>query len=327
MIEGFNLGQMFHYTHMDYGNDGFIPKDIVAKMKSQVPENYRDTCRMSGTMSNTWALDLPGFQHLKHDIQIDKRKMPQPKKSYGYAFVDFYKTWGFKDLVWTLNTHQPFIALNEGRLDDYRLWEKRLFIFLDFVLANGINISHICLDNEWMLDARVCGISSGAPNIADKYIHAGAGGVFKSNTSFEVPIKTHMRKFTSYLISLLPEIKKRCPNVKILMSMDNPTAHLRGRWMYDVVKEMRPHINGVDPHIYLDTKNKAETFKAVDDLLNIIKKDKLDIYITEWNYQYDKGEHYLGYHADMIERFKFHGVKMAMRHCLYAGENSPFNMR
>ncbi len=23
MIEGFNLGQLFHYSYMDYGNDGY----------------------------------------------------------------------------------------------------------------------------------------------------------------------------------------------------------------------------------------------------------------------------------------------------------------
>ncbi len=31
----------------------------------------RDVCRMSGTMSNYWALDIPGFNYYIHDAQID----------------------------------------------------------------------------------------------------------------------------------------------------------------------------------------------------------------------------------------------------------------
>jgi hypothetical protein len=67
MIQGFNLGQLFHFAQMKWKNDGFIPKETVDQWKAQVPIQMTKTCRMSGTMSNTWTLDLPGFNYLKHE--------------------------------------------------------------------------------------------------------------------------------------------------------------------------------------------------------------------------------------------------------------------
>ncbi len=42
-----------------------------------------------------------------------------------------------------------------------------------------------------------------------------------------------------------------------------------------------------------------------------------------FHFAYDDGEAYVGFHADMVDRFKFHGVQLAMRHCLWA-DGSPF---
>lgn len=323
MIQGFNIGQMFHFSHMELKQDGFIPVDIVNRWKSMVPPSMQDTCRMSGTMSNLWALDITGYNYDQHNIQLSKNKINKPSKSYGYAFVDFYKNWGFKNLVWTLNTHKAFIAKENGDTVQEKIWEKRMWDFLDFIISNDINISHICLDNEWWMDYRVCGISAGSPNAGDKIRMAGTLGLIKTNSYFEPIVKDKMNRFMIYLKDITEKIRQKLPNALVLCTVDNPSLHLRGRWMFDVVKSFSFY-DGVTCHIYPKTKNTTETNSVVDQYLNPIKNAKLTQNVTEWNFHYDSGSPYDTFHKDMISRMKFHGVRIAMRHSLWAGNNNPF---
>ena len=329
LIEGYNLGQMHHFAQGEWRNEGYVPMSAVNLMRDQTPVNYRKYARMSGTMSNSWALDLTGFQHAAHDRQIANqqnmwRGVPQPTQSYGYAFIQFFKDFGFDSLVWTLNTHSPYIAGELPTGDG--IWMQRLWRFLDAIDSAGIPISHICLDNEWWMDNRVCGVSAGTPNAGDKSRHTGAPlllAAFIPANRIEAPVKAEMHRFVKWLEDLVPLLRKRYPNATILMTVDHPTQHLRGRWMWDVVRSYSFY-DGITPHLYPDVKNKSALTKWIDDRLKPF--GNVPIYVTEWNFHHDSGTPYNGFYADFIQHLKgYRSVKMAMRHTLWAGDQNGFS--
>lgn len=316
--QGFNLGQQFHRAQGVWKNEGNVPATEVKQWKAFVPSNYISFARMSGTMSNWWALDLPGYNYQQLTNQIagqrgEWRGVPQPTQSYGYAFVNFVKMWGFDSIVWTLNTHRAFEAMENGNREEAAIWEKRMWAFLDLLDSNGINITHICLDNEWYLDRNICGLSAGSPNPGDRIDYFGIGGLFALAGRFEQPVKAKMNRYLDYLEKLTPELRKRYPNVKIVMSCDH-TNTLRGRWMRDVVFA-RNFYDAIDLHFYPATKSTAESNRWVSDAMQPFRGRK--VYVFEWNYHYDSGNPYNGFHSDMEKALKSNGVIHHLRHTLW----------
>lgn len=322
LIEGYNLGQLFHFAQMEWRNEGFVPANEVENLKAKTPEHYRSYARMSGTMSNQWALDLPGFQHLAHDAQINRnRNIPQPTISYGYAFMQFFKDFGFDSLIWTLNTISPYVAGESPTGDG--IWMKRLWAFLDAIDSAGIPISHICLDNESWMYGQVVGISVGSPNAGDKIRYAGIGGIFLPNARFEPQIRAEMHRYLNWQSQLVPLLRKRYPNTTILMTVDHPTQHMRGRLMWDVVRSYNFY-DGITPHLYPDVRNVTQLRQWIDARLKPF--GHVPIYITEWNYHYDSGNPWATFHDDFINHVKtYSNVKMVMRHTLWAADNNPFS--
>ena len=321
-IEGYNLGQLFHFAQMEWRNEGYVPMSAVNVLRDQTPKAYRSYSRMSGTMSNSWALDLAGFNHLQHDRQINNRRdVSQPTISYGYPFIQFFKDFGFDSLIWTLNTHSPYISGESPTGNG--IWMQRLWSFLDAIDSAGIPISHICLDNEWWMDGRVCGISAGMPNAGDKVRYRGAFGIFLPNGQFEAPVKSEMHRFVKWLEELVPLIRKRYPHATILMTVDHPRQHLRGRWMWDVVGSYSFY-DGITPHLYPDVKLPSQLKPWIDARLKPFGNAPL--YITEWNYHYDSGNPWASFHDDFLRIIKgYPNVKMAMRHTLWAGDANGFS--
>jgi hypothetical protein len=305
---GFNHGQIHHELQKKFGMNGRAPQEWIDSMVKATPKGMLEVGRMSGTMSNNWTLDLPGYNFLPHTAQLDKRI-------------------GGKELIWTLNTHQAYIARKEGRLDDAILWEKRMWEALNYVRASGIKIVAIHLDNEWWMDYRVCGVSSGSMNAGDKFRYAGGSGLFKTNAYFEPMIRSDMQAFCNYLAPIADSCRKLVKGVKILMTVDQ-TSHLRGRIMWDVVKNYTFY-DGITPHLYLKANSYAELQTVINNRLAPFKG--YDIWVTECNYYYgqnDSGTTWPSYvqskfRFDMIDILKKNrDVKAVMYHTWWMGVSS-----
>jgi hypothetical protein len=321
LIEGYNLGQINHFAQLEWRDNGYIPKSAVEKLKSQTPLNYRTYCRMTGTMANQWALDLPGYNHPQHEAQITSRRIAQPGISYADPFFKFFHDFGFDSLIWTVNTISAYTAGESPSGNG--IWMNRLWAFLDAIDSAGIPISHICLDNESWMYGNVVGISAGNPTAADKVRYNGTFGVFLPNNRFETPVKAEMHKWLKWLEELTPMLRKRYPHAKILMTVDHPATHLRGRWMWDVVRSYAFY-DGVTPHLYPNVKNVKELTAWIDQRLKPL--GNTTVYITEWNYHYDSGQPWGTFHFDFLNIVsRYPNVKMAMRHCLWAGDSNGFS--
>ena len=312
-LTGFNLGQIHHAFQLKYADNGRCPQSFVDSLKARTPKSMHETCRMSGTMSNTWALDLPGYNHVQHDNQIKgNRNFKQPSQSYIFAFVDFYKKWNFKNLIWTMNTISPYI---NG--DARELWEKRMWASLHYIISQDINITHICLENEWYLYGDVCGISAGSPTIVDRNRYGGS--TFRTNQSMSAQIQNEMRRYLNYLEPIADSVRKLLPNAVIILGTDK-LGTMRGNLMYQVVQEY-DFYDAIDLHIYIKPKNRAETESIV---ANIIRpfNFKVPFYVMECNYQYETGKTYPAYidgtfKDDLLRAILKNGAEGVMFHTLW----------
>lgn len=327
---GFNHGQIHHFAQMRFQENGYLPDAFVDSLKRVTPPELLKVARMSGTMSNSWALDIPGYNHFNHNAQIDRnRSIAQPTQSYIYSFVRLYHQIGIEELFWTLNTHQGYIAMREGNKAEQLLWERRMYEALYFLLANGVNITHVCMDNEWWMDYRVCGVSSGGLNLGDKVRYAGLLGVLRPNNFFIPLMEKDMQAFMDYLKPIADSVRKIIPGVKILMTVDN-TTHLRGRTMWSVVsKPSNRWWDGITPHLYFQ----ANSRKEVEDFIKqrLAPYGNVPVYITEFNYEFgtnDEGKKwnpyvFSGFRNDCFAAFKsLPNVKAAMFHTWWSGVSS-----
>lgn len=327
---GFNHGQVHHFAQLQFQDNGYLPDAFVDSLKKLTPPELLKVARMSGTMSNSWSLDIPGYNHFAHNAQIDKNKnLNQPTESYIYSFVKLYHQLGIEELFWTLNTHQGYMAMRAGNRAEQALWERRMYEALYFLLANGVNITHICMDNEWWMDFRICGVSSGSLNAGDKTRYAGALAIFRPNPFFVPFMEADMQAFMDYLKPIADSVRKIIPGVKILMTVDN-TSHIRGRTMWSVVsRPQNQWYDGITPHIYFQAKNRKEVEQHIRQRLQ--PYGDVPIYITEYNYDFgtnDQGKKwpeyvFKGFRQDCMDVFKaIPQVKAAMFHTWWAGLSS-----
>jgi hypothetical protein len=314
----FNLGQFHHHAQLRFGTDGHVPQWYVDSLKSVTPKEWHSFARKSGTVSNNWTLDKPGYNFLIHDVQINRNaNFREPSRSYMHAFVEFYHQWGFDSLIYTLNTHEAFINGDE----------KQLYEALHFMLNNGINITHICLSNEEWMDFRLMGISGGTPNVGEKIKYAGVGGIFRPNPWFERFVKADMNRFLDYLEKTADSVRKIIPGVVILQTVD-ATTHLRGRWLWEEVQK-RKYFDGITPHIYVKASNRNELQQQINARLNMYG-GQYPIYVTEFNYaagnncdnnnppEYFKSKQFIHDGVDIF--LKDRRVKLVAVHTLSHGE-------
>lgn len=311
--QGFNLGQAHHRAHMLGMTNGIIPIDSVQKWKSEIPENYRQFARQSGTMSNSWNLDSTGYNHIQHNIQLRNQRIPQPTQSYIPAFLKWLEDWKYDSLVWTLNTHLHFLLQKEGKQKESEYFKEQMFDVLAKV--NAIQpVTHICLENETYLDPRVIGMSGGAPTPADKSRYSGRAlilAAFMPNPQFEQPIKNEIRAFYRYLEPIVERLRKEYPSAKIVISCDHPIT-MRGRWNLDVVREF-PHLwDMIDVHLYPPTGNTRQTENWTNERL--VGFAGLPIVVFEWNYHHDSGKPYANFYNDMERILKPY---LHLRHTLW----------
>ena len=310
--QGFNLGQQHHRAHMIWRNNGYIPSETVRQWKTQVPMNARSFARQSGTMSNSWNLDSTGYNHLQHKIQLDNQRIPQPTISYFQPFLQFVRDWQYDSLAWTVNTILPYQLFKAGRLQESRYFTEQIFIMLDSVSAI-VPISHIGIENEVYLYPDVIGISGGTPSASDKIRYRGTGGVFIPNGRFETDVRNQYRDFLNFVTPIVQRIRSEYPKAKIAMSCDHPIT-LRGRWNLATLTEptYRRLWDVLDIHLYPNTKSRSETFRWVND--RIAGFNGLPIVVFEWNYHYDSGNPYSGFHRDMEELLRPY---LHLRHTLW----------
>ena len=317
--QGFNLGQQHYRQHQLYRNNGYIPADTVQKWKGQVPLAYRSFSRKSGTMSNSWNLDSVGYNHLQHTIQLNNQRIPQPTVSYIHPYLQFLRDWKYDSIVWTINSHLPYLLLQQGNKKASDYYVEQLFQVLDSVAAIT-KVSHICLDNETYLDPRIIGISAGTPTAADKIKYKGTGGLFTPNARFESDVKSEYQKYLDFLKPIVARLRAKYPNAKLAISCDHPIT-LRGRWNLDVLKQNRSLYDIIDVHLYpAKVSNRSQTAKWVNDRLNGFAG--MPIVVFEWNYHYDSGQPYNGFHKDMESILKPY---LNLRHTLwYQGSGFTF---
>lgn len=322
--QGFNLGQMHHFAHLEWNNNGYIPDEIITQIKSLVAPELLEVCRMSGTMSNHWAADLPGYNHNSHTIQINNRRQnTQPTESYLYAFIDFYKKMGFKELVWTVNTISPWMYPNERQL-----WENRMWAMLDELDKQGIKISVICMENEMWMYPQCVVMPNGNLPFAQKLIYSPLNALRNDTWWANNIIKPRMRDFLAYLDVIAYKIKKRYPNIKIALSTDNNT-HMRGRLLTEVIQEFRFY-DIICPHIYIKATNKTDLENQVRQRLNHAKVYGREIWVTEFNWDYganDSGQAQGAYHdnffkTDMLQALDKFGAHAGFFHTLWSGRSS-----
>jgi hypothetical protein len=274
---GFNLGQLHHHAHLQWRLDGHVPQEWIDSVKSVTPKQWHSFGRKSGTMSNYWNTQSTGYNHAAHDRQIaNMPQVQQPSESYLFPFVKFYHQWGFDSLIYTLSTHNAYL---NGQHD-------RMIEDLKYVISQGVNITHICLDNEMWMDFRLVGLSAGQPNIGDKMrlMNANAfSALFIPNNRLEAPAKAEINKFLDYLEMVSVEVRKIIPSVTILQTVDQ-TSHLRGKWIWDEVQKRR-YYDGITPHIYLRASGKADLERQLQQRLNQYAGSK-PIYVTELNYDF-----------------------------------------
>lgn len=310
--QGFNLGQQHHRAQMLWRQNGYIPSDSVQSWKQQVPQHLRSFARQSGTMSNSWNLDSTGYNHLQHKIQLDNQRIPQPTISYFQPFLQFIKDWQYDSLVWTVNTIFPYQLFKAGRVDESNRYIEQIFTMLDSVTAI-VKVSHIGIENEVYLYPDVIGISGGSPSVADRIRYRGTGGVFIPNARLETDVRNHYRQFLEFCTPIVQRIRQRYPSSKIAMSCDHPIT-LRGRWNLATLTEpkYRQLWDVLDVHLYPNTSSTRETQRWVSDRLAGFTG--LPIVIFEWNYHYDSGNPYNGFHRDMEELLRPY---LHLRHTLW----------
>jgi len=318
MIKLFNGGQIHHFAQLRDKNEGYISDDLIERFKKEIPSDMLNVIRMSGTMSNQWALDLPGFNHPRHDLQIEGNKtVPQPRQSYIYAFVDFYKKMGFKELIWTINTISPWTKPQERDI-----WEKRMWDALEYVMKN-CNVTRICLENEMWMYGDCVGLDNGTINLAS---------VIRYKNIFPNQIQNLARRdlnnFLKYLENIAKQIKQKYPKIKLGISIDSNT-HLRGRMITEELKKFNFY-DAVCPHIYITPVNKSQTESMVKARIDHAKTFKKEIWVTEFNWAYgdnDEGVDWGKYHdnffrEDIINALEKNGVTLAAFHTIWAGRSS-----
>jgi hypothetical protein len=324
MIKGFNLGQMHHFAQMEYRDNGFIPDDLIERIKTEVPAELLQVCRMSGTMSNQWALDLVGYNHRQHDNQIaGRRDVPQPTISYFYPFVDFYKQMGFKSLVWTVNSISPWSNPNERNT-----WERRMWMMLDEIDRQGIVLSCICLENEHWMYPQCMLMPNGNLPFAQKLLHSPANAFRNDAWWGNNIVKPFMRSWLDYLQGISRQLRIRYPNVPQAISVDNNT-HLRGRWLMEVLREYRFY-DIVCPHIYIRPSNTAQTRSMITERVRSAASLNKPVWVTEFNWDYglnDAGVTWGSYHDnhfrnDAWKALEDAGAQAAFFHTLWSGRSS-----
>lgn len=324
MITAFNLGQMHHFAQIEWGQNGFISDELIDRIKREIDPKELEICRMAGTVSNEWSLDHPGYNHPMHDQQIKNRKdLSQPTISYFYAFVDFYKKIGFKELVWTLNTISAWANPKE-RTE----WEKRMWDMLDALDRAGIKVKVAHLENEQWMYPQCVVMGNGGLNVFHKIAIAGIKGIFMNDNAFKPIVQKGMREFHIYLAGIAKQVRKRYPHVKIAISIDDD-SHLRGKWLSEVTKEFSFY-DIVTPHIYISPRDKKELNTIVNKRLSHAKSFKKEIWVTEWNWSYGANEFTSdqGYYKDvsfdshMLSAFKSNDVKGAFKHTMWAGRSA-----
>lgn len=323
MVYGFNIGQGPHEAQKEWKDNGNIPIEFVNFIKSVVPKEQLKVCRMTGTMANQWALDIPGFNDARLAAQINNmRSVPQPDISYMYAFVKFYQDMGFEECIWTMNTISAWSDINARDL-----WEKRMWGALEFMMSNKINITRICLENEMWMYPQCVYMHRGSRSQLD-FLQYGSS-VF-NNTTFQNNTLRRMREFMTYLQGIARQVRIRYPKIKIAVSGDPAVTTQRSRLLLQVLREF-DFYDAVCPHIYIKSASSTETLAKVSEIINPFKTLNKDIWVTESNWKYNddgsdanipnsyRDNFFLG---DLRRSCEINGVDVLMHHCLWMGRSA-----
>ena len=172
---GFNYGQIYSYIASQYGAQKELPKEVVKLINDNVPSQYLENARFSGTMSNYMNLHELGYgEHpevfgqwtmLKNRLNakdklnltvltlrgnmggiVDLMKSNVPQ-SYIYNFVNSVKQLRVKNVEFTFNSHMPYRGLHNL---------AQSLQSLNYVYQNT-NLTHVELENETYLADYICG--------------------------------------------------------------------------------------------------------------------------------------------------------------------------
>lgn len=175
---GFNYGQIYSYIASQYGAQKELPKEVVQLINDNVPSQYLENARFSGTMSNYMNLHELGYgEHpevygqwtmLKNRLNA-KQKLnltvltlrgnmggivdllkSNVSQSYIYNFVNSVKQLGVKNVEFTFNSHMPYRGLHNL---------SQSLQSLNYIYQNT-NLTHVELENETYLADYICGTAN-----------------------------------------------------------------------------------------------------------------------------------------------------------------------
>lgn len=306
IITGFNLGAGFHGFQVLARNNGYISQKQVDTLKFAVPEFMHDYCRMTGTQSNNMALRFPGYNDPTFSQQLTNQRLPQPTVSYWYAFVDFYRKWGFKGAAITLNVNTSF--------ENPDLIETDILDTLFFLETNNVNIISIELGNElYYYPQYVGGLTKGTPSLLDRVRLGG------TNANIERNVLDSARKLSRHLERIRLELRKASYTQPVGVPVHSAVA-LRERLFTQAMLENRFY-DFVVPHIY--------TSNSTPEGVDVIVAREIDYLplqmekrVTEfnWNYQAAPNGHQLTNQQlyDLFaSSFKKRNISTYFFHCLW----------
>lgn len=279
-ITGFNWGQVHHSLQLQYQQNGYAPKQFIDWIQSEFPKEMVQHVRFSGTMSNTMALNVPGYGHAPHDQQVKNQRKAQPAESYIYPFLDLYRKLNAQSLSFTINTHKPF----QGTQQDLDLmWEAVSLIY------NNTNVIAWELENESYYYYSITGSAGGTPNMAEKTSLAGGFIQGRNSKNVEAGMLAKINSYLDFLeLKIVPELKDRYPGIPIGISIGNATNMRERIWNQAVLA--RNFYDFLIPHIYLDVEDPRKMEAEIKSRLDQAKVKDVPIHVTEFNWNYEKSK-------------------------------------
>lgn len=301
-IIGFNLGTIFHGAQRQFRMNGFLPLEAVQRLKAATPTHLHSYCRMTGTQSNEMTLSTPGYNNPKLTQQFRNQNVPQSSISYWYAFIDFYKKWGYKGAAITLNTNSTFYNRS--------LYPSHVEAVIEFLLQSGINIVSLELGNELYYYPDFTLIAGGSPNLIERIRW---GRSLESEIEKRVRAKLDSLEFISDQLRLKYDFPLGIP-------VSHPVA-MRERIWTKCVGE-RTFYDFVVPHIYTGDASDEGIEKTIIEHLSGLPALEKRVTEFNFNYQLKKEGHFRG-NLSLLEAFERNfstlGINSYFFHCLWNG--------
>jgi len=260
---------------------------------------------MTGTQSNNMNLYVPGYGDTMVEQQLKNLKIKQPTNSYWFAFVDFYKKWGFKGAAITIN-------VNESFSDHTKMF--KIIDVIDVLTSYGVNIISIELGNELYYYQQYTGLLKGSPNTAER-IKLG-----KTTKAIEASVLNNVSKLVEHLKKVSKLLRDNGYNQPLGVGVSAPVA-MRDRLFTQAIVQDNSYYDFIAPHIYVEYASEKGIMSAVNSVLSSLPKG-IEKRVTEFNFNYQANPKGHSFTNEQVLRsfekaFKQNGVDGYYFHCLW----------